>query len=232
MNISPKSRAVRVLDLCCGSRRVSRNLSIRFPDREVHYIGIDESPGYNSSPLPSGVSEDVYSLSLNFSNPVALAEQLKGILGSEKVDEIHYHLPDQRHFIPGLLESIGQFLKPDGVFYSMFQSERGEVPFLRSQLVNQVTSHEDGSQWYEKNKRNIEDELKGSPFNLQRYGMRMHVKVGYQPFGTRWYLGQRLAGKMKQRIFSDHFDSILDRSSEVANYADHFVILRKKKITS
>lgn len=231
-------RPFRVLDIGCGDVPARGAIARRLKDTPLHYIGIDDLilPQPRLANPPQGYREDLIKATLSLhGEPRKLKRELLSLVGRQRFDEIHFHLPQpqsvtyrypHRKTAGEVLHTLARFLKPGGRLYHTFQS-------LESPLVPEELPMFKGKQgpWiaFEHNERIFDRLAKSAGMRLDKYCFRPVER----PASWGWYTQAGLksqAALSSQPTYgkaSRRYNELLDEYSHFPEYANHILIMRK-----
>ncbi|MBI5635848.1 hypothetical protein HY993_02695 [Candidatus Micrarchaeota archaeon] len=225
-------KTIHVLDLMCGSQRVAGLLAHRFPNHEIEYVGIDnfKRPGYRYR-KPAGINfgarefdpqEGVFKTThlktLDFYNKRKLAAALR-ILGRQKFDEIHLHMPAMPIARPNkslhAIKALSNLLKPSGRIYALIEAQSPLLDFHLEQCGPEP-SRDQSRELFSKNRQNIAKAAQSAGMKLEKYGLKAEEWV---TSGT--------ASENREKRVNETLENIIGVHTDWPVFVRHFMILKK-----
>jgi SAM-dependent methyltransferase len=180
---------------------------------------------------------------LDLHDPTMLAAQLEAVLGSERFDEIHMHLLHPRTHGrqsagPRLLRVIARYLRPGGRLYHLFQNSSPLYDFTPERIRFAPQKPRPPArmrdQALEINEQRFREGASKGGLVLDKCGCRWERGRtrgggGVMIAASRKWITRAFAGAEPDPRTADTYERLAEQYSSYSRYANHFVILRKRR---
>jgi SAM-dependent methyltransferase len=180
---------------------------------------------------------------LDLHDPKTLAAQLECVLGKERFDEIHMHLLHPRtHGLqstgPQVLRVIARYLRAGGRLYHLFQNSSPLYDFdperIRYAPGKPPPPAGTRGDTLGRNEHRFREGASKGGLLLDKCGFRWERgktkgEGGVIVEASRKWITRRFAGAEPDRRTADIYERLAEQYSSYSRYANHFVILRKRR---